>query len=69
VNAQFGIDVVHTSRPGADANAADVVAGLRALKRPKFGATLSQRGKQVALDRGWHPGSACPELAEAEQAR
>jgi lysophospholipase L1-like esterase len=52
VAAWFGKDAVHTNASGAEANAADVVAGLRSLEDLKFDSMLSARGKKIAADRG-----------------
>jgi hypothetical protein len=60
VNAQFGLDAVHTNLAGAEANAADVVSGLRALPGMKFGAKLSRAGRQVEADAGASRTSVCP---------
>jgi lysophospholipase L1-like esterase len=60
VQAQFGSDAVHTNPAGAEANAADVVAGLRALKGLHFDRKLSAAGKQITADAGYPPDSACP---------
>ena len=61
VKAQFGIDAVHTNVTGAAANAADVVAGLRALRGLKFDSRLSAAGKKIRRDKPSR-NSACPKL-------
>jgi lysophospholipase L1-like esterase len=61
VRAQFGSDAVHTNLAGAEANAADVVAGLRTLRGLKFDSKLSAAGKQVEADQPLTD-SACPKL-------
>lgn len=63
VKAQFGNDSVHTNVAGAEANAADVVAGLRALRPLGFSSKLSPAGRAVPADRGPPDDSACPGLA------
>ena len=50
VTAQFGSDTTHTNVAGAEANAADVVAGLRALGGLKFDSMLSARGEAIKPD-------------------
>jgi lysophospholipase L1-like esterase len=62
VKAQFGADTVHTNPAGADASAADVIAGLRTLRQPSFRTLLSARGKQVPADPGVTKTSVCPAL-------
>ena len=62
VNAQFGLDAVHTNLAGAEANAADVVSGLRALPGMKFRAKLSRAGRQIEADAGASTTSVCPAL-------
>ena len=62
VKAQFGSDYVHTNLAGAEANAADVVAGLRALKGLKFSPKLSAAGRAIKADEGPTPTSVCPAL-------
>jgi lysophospholipase L1-like esterase len=52
VASLFGNDAVHTNAAGAEANAADVVAGLRSLKDAGFDAMLSARGRQIEADQG-----------------
>ncbi len=58
---QFGIDAVHTNPAGAEANAADVVAGLRALRGLKFDSKLSAAGKRIEADQPSN-NSVCPKL-------
>jgi lysophospholipase L1-like esterase len=62
VTAQFGLDAVHTNLAGAEANAADVVSGLRALPRLKFRAKLSRAGRKIEADAGASKTSVCPAL-------
>jgi lysophospholipase L1-like esterase len=62
VKAQFGSDTTHTSAPGAAANAADVTAGLRALRGLKFNSMLSAHGRKIKADRGQPKDSVCPAL-------
>jgi lysophospholipase L1-like esterase len=62
VTAQFIDDTVHTNITGAEANAQDAVAGLRAIKELSFNAKLSARGRAVAPDRGPQKNSVCPRL-------
>ena len=62
VRAQFGSDTTHTNSAGAAANAADVVAGLRALHALRFNAMLSRAGKKIKADRGPPKTSVCPPL-------
>jgi lysophospholipase L1-like esterase len=62
VTAQFINDTVHTNVTGADRNAADAVAGLRALRELPFRRMLSARGRTVPPDRGPGAGSVCPPL-------
>jgi lysophospholipase L1-like esterase len=62
VKGQFGNDAVHTNLPGAQANAADVVSGLRALRGLKFDKKLSPAGRKVRADAGQKKGSVCPRL-------
>jgi hypothetical protein len=61
VKAQFGNDATHTNAAGAEANAADVVAGLRALRGLKFDSKLSPAGRKIAADVPAIP-SVCPPL-------
>ena len=51
----FGGDHVHTNTPGADLNAASVVAGLKGIRRgPQFTPFLSEKGRGVEADvLGW----------------
>lgn len=62
VAAQFA-DKMHTNEAGAEANAADVVSGLRALKDLPFDAMLSERGRRVAPDPGPIARSRCADLS------
>jgi lysophospholipase L1-like esterase len=62
VNGQFGGDAVHTNLPGARANAADVVSGLRALHALKLERKLSAAGRKVRADTGQKKDSVCPRL-------
>jgi lysophospholipase L1-like esterase len=62
VTAQFIDDTVHTNIKGAEANAADVVSGLRALKSLPFNSKLSKRGHAIRTDRGAPGMSVCPPL-------
>ena len=60
VTAQFIDDTTHTNITGAEANARDVVAGLRAIKSLPFKAMLSKSGRAVNADRGPPKDSVCP---------
>ncbi|MEO8063774.1 MAG: rhamnogalacturonan acetylesterase [Pseudomonadota bacterium] len=62
VTRQFGSDTTHTNLAGAEANAADVVSGLRALSGLKFDSMLSARGKNIKRDRGPPKTPACHPL-------
>ena len=62
VTAQFIDDSTHTNITGADANARDVVAGLRAIKGLPFKSMLSKSGRAVRADRGPPKNSVCPKL-------
>ena len=62
VKSQFGIDTVHTNPAGAEANAADVIAGLRALRGLDFRSKLSAAGRTIRADAGPQKSSACPAL-------
>jgi lysophospholipase L1-like esterase len=62
VQAQFIDDTVHTSLPGAEANARDVVSGLRANRALPLRRWLSQQGRAVRADRGPPRAGACPAL-------
>jgi lysophospholipase L1-like esterase len=62
VKAFFKIDHLHTNPIGADFNAAVVVAGLRAVKRPALTGALSAKGRAVAIDHGPARHSVCPRL-------
>ncbi len=62
VTAQFIDDTVHTNITGADANARDAVAGLRAINSLPFKAMLSKAGRVIGADRGPPKTSVCPTL-------
>ncbi len=62
VRAQFGSDYVHTNLAGAEANAADVVSGLRSLPGFKFSTKLSAAGRAIKPDPGPSSASICPAL-------
>jgi len=62
VATQF-VDKMHTNESGAEANAADVVSGLRSLEELPFDAMLSDRGRRIAPDPGPVDGSRCAELS------
>ena len=62
VKAQFIDDTVHTNITGAEANAADAVAGLRAIKSLPFNAMLSKAGRAIRKDRGPAKNSVCPKF-------
>jgi lysophospholipase L1-like esterase len=62
VTAQFIDDTVHTNTVGAEANARDVVAGLRTMKDLPLRGMLSERGRAVRADRGPAKDSVCPKL-------
>ena len=54
VKALFGTDHTHTNTAGADLNAAQVVAGLKGIRKGPFGAFLSPKGEAVTADSiGW----------------
>jgi hypothetical protein len=55
---------VHTNITGAEANAKDAVAGLRAIKGLRFKAMLSKTGRAIGADRGPPKSSVCPKLQE-----
>jgi len=61
VAGQFA-DKMHTNLAGAEANAADVVAGLRTLQGLPFESMLSTRGRAVPKDPGRVEGSRCAVL-------
>ena len=61
VTAQFGSDTTHTNGAGAQANAADVVAGLRGVETLALDGKLSARGKQIKPDRGPSKPAVCHE--------
>jgi lysophospholipase L1-like esterase len=62
VKAQFIDDTVHTNIAGAEANARDVVSGLRASKRLPLGKLLSVTGREVRTDGGPPGMSVCAAL-------
>ena len=62
VKAQFIDDTVHTNITGAEANAKDAVAALRAIKSLPFKAMLSKAGRAIDADRGPPKTSVCPRL-------
>lgn len=62
VTAQFIDDTVHTNAVGAQHNAADAVAGLKALRGLPFRKMLSAQGRAVAADPGPSATSVCPPL-------
>jgi lysophospholipase L1-like esterase len=62
VTAEFIDDSTHTNIKGAEANARDVVAGLRAARTLPFGKMLSKEGRAVRADRGPPRDSVCPPL-------
>jgi lysophospholipase L1-like esterase len=62
VKAQFIDDTVHSNLAGAEANAADVVALLRADRTLPFRKMLSTRGRAVPADRGAPKDSVCEVL-------
>jgi hypothetical protein len=64
VAAQFINDTVHTTLDGAEKNAADAVAGLRALRDLPFRRMLSAKGRLVATDTGPSPTSACAAMPD-----
>jgi len=59
VTAQFIDDTVHTNIAGAEANARDAVAGLRAIKSLSLRAALSEHGRAVPADGGAPKNSVC----------
>ena len=64
VKAQFIDDTVHSNLAGAEANAADVVALLRADRALPFRKMLSKRGRAVPADRGQPKTSVCEPLVQ-----
>jgi rhamnogalacturonan acetylesterase len=62
VMAQFTDDAVHTNLAGAQANAKDVVAGLRAISGLPLRTMLSPLGRETAADPGPPRDSVCPKL-------
>jgi lysophospholipase L1-like esterase len=65
VKAQFIDDTVHTNIAGAEANARDVVSGLRAAKSLPLRKMLSAEGRKVRADSGPPPASVCSALPPA----
>ena len=68
VTAQFINDTVHTNVDGARRNAADVTAGLKALRALPFRKMLSDAGRELAADAGAPSGSACAPLGAETKA-
>ena len=64
VKAQFIDDTVHTNLSGAEANARDVLSGLRADRSLPFCRMLSKDGRKVRADRGPPRAGACPALPD-----
>jgi lysophospholipase L1-like esterase len=64
VKAQFIDDTVHTNVSGAEANARDVVSGLRADRSLPFRRMLSKQGREVRADHGPPGEGACPALPD-----
>lgn len=62
VKGEFIDDSTHTNITGAEANARDVVAGLRAVRTLPFAKMLSKQGRAVRADRGPPRDSVCPPL-------
>ena len=62
VKGLFIDDSVHSNLAGAEANARDVVAGLRAMKGLPFDELLSKQGRAIKADRGPPKDSVCPAL-------
>jgi lysophospholipase L1-like esterase len=62
VKGQFIDDTVHTNIAGADANARDVISGLRTLKSLPLRKALSKGGRKVRADRGPRGNSVCVAL-------
>jgi rhamnogalacturonan acetylesterase len=62
VKAQFIDDSVHTNTAGAEANARDVVSGLRSIGTLPFEKMLSSKGRKVPADRGPPEDSVCAPL-------
>jgi lysophospholipase L1-like esterase len=62
VTSQFIDDTVHTTLSGAEANAKDVLAGLRSNQGLPLHRMLSPLGRKVAADRGPPRDSVCPKL-------
>lgn len=62
VTAQFINDTVHTNIAGAEKNAADAVAGLKALRALPFRKMLTAAGRAVPADAGRPATSVCPAL-------
>lgn len=64
VQTQFIDDTVHTNLSGAEANARDVVSGLRAERSLPFHRLLSRQGRAVRADSGPPRAGACPALPD-----
>lgn len=62
VTGQFIDDSTHSNLAGAEANARDVVSGLRALRGLPFGKMLSKQGRAVRADAGLPQTSVCSAL-------
>jgi lysophospholipase L1-like esterase len=62
VTGQFIDDPVHTNLAGAQANARDVVSGLRTLRGLPFAKALSKAGRAVRADAGRPHTSVCAAL-------
>jgi lysophospholipase L1-like esterase len=62
VTSQFIDDTVHTNLAGSEANAKDVIAGLRAITGLPLRTMLSPLGRAVATDRGPLHDSVCPKF-------
>jgi len=62
VKGLFIDDSVHSNLAGAEANAKDVVAGLRAMRDLPFRKLLSKQGRAIKADRGPPRDSVCPRL-------
>ena len=62
VATQFIDDPTHTNITGAEANARDVVAGLRGIKELPFNSMLSKSGRAIRADRGPPTDSVCSKL-------
>jgi lysophospholipase L1-like esterase len=62
VKRQFIDDTVHTNLDGAQANARDVVSGLRADRSSPLRKMLSKEGRRVRADRGPKADTVCAAL-------